>query len=276
MTYRFALFSIQRGGLAAGVNIGDDDSVVLDSFIDEVDDHVSSSQWRMFALSGIAGDAGDRWSAGIDRRAEAAGIVAAAASALGRDLDGARVVIDRLDAASLELIDALDTAGAQVVAVGTLRGTAQGENLSAPALRAAAETGELSELGTLADSSALGIDADVAFVGAKMGAIDHTNAETVAAGLVVPIGLLPFTTKAAVMLQRRSVTVLPDFLSLGGGSLVTDGDAGDAEAAAAQVAETTNAVLADRDQLPSVNAALRAESFLASWREPVFGRPFAP
>lgn len=276
MTYRFALFSIQRGGLAAGINAGDDPATAVDGFLREVDDHVSSGQWRFFAASGLAENSDEALAGAIDRRAEAAGIIAAAATAHGRDLTDATVVIDRLDSASPEFLQALGEAGARIVAVGTSRGTLRAERLDPAQLQSSSDPETLLELGTFYDRPALEVEADVAFIGAKTGVVDHTNADAITAGLVVPIGLLPFTTKAAVMLQRRNVTLLPDFLSLAGGSLVTDGTATDPAMAATQVAEVTELIVADGNQLPSVSAALRAEAFLSTWHEPVFGRPFAP
>lgn len=276
MTYRFALFGLQRGGLAAGVNAGDDRTATLDGFLGDIGDQVASGEWRFLPGSGLGVDHDPAFSSGVDPRAEAAGVIASAVAARGTDLVGARVVLDHASVASNELLAALDDAGAAIVAVGTTYGSVHGDKLDANAVRALAEGNDAAEIGSVTTAPALEVDADVLFVGAKMGALDHINADAVAAPLVVPIDLLAFTTKAAVMLQRRGVTVLPDFLSLAGGSLVAEGSARDAAEAAAQVAEITTQVSAQTDQLPSVSAALRAEAFLATWHEPVFGRPFAP
>lgn len=275
MTYRFALFSIQRGGLAAGVNVGENPNA-LTPFVDEVSEQTATGHWRFFGFSERDDDHNKSMNIGIDPQAEAAGIVAATTTAYGNDLEGARIVIDRLDLASTELLAALGAAGAKIMAVGTKHGTLHGDNLDPAVLTTGPDADTLAELGSLDDIAPLSVDSDVAFIGAKMGAVDHTNADAIAARLVVPIALLPFTTKAAVMLQRRQVTVLPDFLSMAGGSLTVDGTATDAASAASQVAEVTRTVTANAEQLPSVTAALQAEAFLATWHEPVFGRPFAP
>jgi hypothetical protein len=127
--------------------------------------------------------------------------------------------------------------------------------------------------------SIFGADADVLFIGSKAGTLSHEGSEHVKAKAVVPIGPVPFTTKALLALQRASVAVVPDFLSLAGPHLAAHGGAADPAAAAQRttegVSDAVKAAAAHPDGL-FLGACHRAEEFLRSWQKGLpFGRPLA-
>ena len=124
-----------------------------------------------------------------------------------------------------------------------------------------------------------GTDADLLFVGSKAGALSHEGTEGVKAKGVIPIGPVPFTTKALLTLQRAFVTVVPDFVALAGPHLAAQGGAADpaaaAEATTGRITEVVEAAGADEDGL-FLGACYRAEDFLRSWQDTLpFGRPLA-
>ncbi len=277
LTYRLALGGIPKGGLAAGINTGEDRAAALQGFLDEATARVAEGAWKFFPLMGL--DSSDTfWTSAVDEAAEAAGIVAAVETAVAAN-QTPTVAIDGLGAMSKSLAEALTTSGMRVVAAAAKSGTVTGEALDATALTelgARPDADQLASVGVLSEQPASTIECDVLLAGGGMGSISHTNADSIHASVVVPITLLPLTTKAAVMLHRRGVVALPDFLTLAGGSLVAEGAADSPAAAADFVRSVTGDVLAEAEEIPSVTAAKRSEAFLATWHEPVFGRPFAP
>ena len=125
-----------------------------------------------------------------------------------------------------------------------------------------------------------GAKADVLLIGSKAGALSHEGAANVKARAIIPIGPVPYTTKAVVALQRAGVAVVPDFLALAGPHLAAFGDVGEgAEAAANGVSEAVSVAVHEALQHPDglfLGACLRAEAFLSSWQPSLpFGRPLA-
>jgi glutamate dehydrogenase/leucine dehydrogenase len=122
-------------------------------------------------------------------------------------------------------------------------------------------------------------DTDLLFIGSKAGALGHDGADGVKAKGVVPIGPVPFTTKALLTLQRASVTVVPDFVALAGPHLAAQGGVADPAAAAKAttegISEVVQAASSHEDGL-FLGACQRAEDFLRTWQDALpFGRPLA-
>ncbi|MBC8364263.1 MAG: hypothetical protein H8E59_04625 [Actinobacteria bacterium] len=101
--------------------------------------------------------------------------------------------------------------------------------------------------------------ADLLFVGAGVGAVDHDGADGLGAKVVVPTVRLAVTTRALATCSRRGIVVLPDFVVVGL----------PADEAAIVVAEVL-----DHPEGPVLGACERAEAFLGSWQDELpFGRP---
>ena len=104
--------------------------------------------------------------------------------------------------------------------------------------------------------------ADLLFVGAGVGAIDHASADGLGAQVVVPTVRLTVTTRALAMCSRRGIVVLPDFVVL---------------AAPRDASDEATAVLTevlDHADGPVLGACERSEAFLGSWQDELpFGRP---
>ena len=121
---------------------------------------------------------------------------------------------------------------------------------------------------TVADQP-LTTEADLLFIGFKVGAIDHRAADLLRVRAVVPIGPLPLTTKAVAHCHRNGVLALPDFVTTAGSLLGNADDARDA------IANIVTEVVGHADG-PVLGACERAEAFLAGWQSELpFGRPMA-
>lgn len=124
-------------------------------------------------------------------------------------------------------------------------------------------------IGVVDADDPLTAEADLLFLGAKVGMLDHAAADRLGVRAVVPTGPLPVTTKAVAHCRRNGVLALPDFVTTVG-PLV-----GDAESARSLVAEAIGAVV-DHGDGPTLGACERAEAFLAGWQDDLpFGRPMA-
>lgn len=214
----------------------------------------------------------------------ALGAVACATAA--RPMDGAKVAIEGFDATGLAIARHAVAAGAKVVAISTTVGAAMSEagfdietltttfGIDGPALTKTLAGEEIPAW------KILGAEADVLFVGSKTGAIDHKGAPNVKATLVVPTAPLPYTTKAALMLERQGTTVLPDFVSTAGSLLASFPPDGGSDAIESAVTSRLGAItesILGKESMPILEACFAAESFLKTWREELpFGRPFAP
>lgn len=250
MTYTFATFKMQRSGASAGINAVDDDRAdAVAKFTAEIAPMVSSGRFLpepgtrvpRTALESLT-EADPRLSIGdIADQATVAGVVAAAASAAS-GLDGRTVAIE----GSGPICDAL---------------TISIENQG----------------GTIVEMNG---QADVLFAGSKMGAIDHTVAEQLQVGTLVPYGPIPVTARALAVLGRAGTTVVPDFIATAG-SLFAWWPTGDPspDAIAAEAAAQITASLEEIADHPDglfLAAAYRAESFLSTWQDTLpFGRPLA-
>ena len=250
MTYAFATFEMCRSGASAGINAVDDDRAdAVAKFTAEIAPMVTSGRFLpepgtrvpRAALESLA-EADPRAAIGdVADRATVAGVVAAAASAAS-GLDGRTVAIEGSGPACDALTIAVEEQG-----------------------------------GTIVEMNG---QADVLFAGSKMGAIDHTVAEQLQVGTLVPYGPIPVTARALAVLGRAGTTVVPDFIATAG-SLFAWWPTGDPtpEAIAADAAANVSASIEEITGHPDglfLAAAYRAESFLATWQDSLpFGRPLA-
>ncbi|MEZ5381188.1 MAG: hypothetical protein R2754_05265 [Microthrixaceae bacterium] len=285
LTYSYASLGMQVSGASAGVSAAPaqrDESVA--AFVANLPEALGGRRVLLDAAKGINEDdlaplraADDRSSLYLDAAvtdALATAGVLAAADWANRGLDGARVTIDAATPATALLARGATAAGARVVALGN---RAAPDGLTSADLDAiAAGDGVQAPGGEVAD--ALAVDADVALVGAKTGAVDHRRMELVAAPEVVPYGRLAVTTRALAVAARANRRVLPDFVSTAGpllaqwpaedatrDSLLVDAGAR-VTAALDAVPDTPNGIVLD--------ACLAAEEFLSTWCDELpFGRP---
>ena len=250
MTYALATFEMQRSGASAGINAVDEDRAdAVAKFATEIAPMVASGRFLpepgtrvpRTALESLA-EADPRAAIGeVADQATVAGVVAAAAYAAG-GLDGRTVAVE----GSGSICDALTIAVED-------RG------------------------GTIVEMNG---QADVLFAGSKMGAINHTTAEQLQVGTLVPYGPIPVTTRALAVLGRADTTVVPDFIATAG-SLFAWWPSGDPtpEAIAADAAAKITTSLEEIANHPDglfLAAAYRAESFLSTWQDTLpFGRPLA-
>jgi len=250
MTYAFATFEMQRSGASAGINAVDDDRAdAVAKFTAEIAPMVASGRFLpepgtrvpRTALESLA-EADSRAAIGdVADQATVAGVVAAAATAAG-GLDGRTVAIEGSGPICDALTLAVEDRGGTIVAMNG--------------------------------------QADVLFAGSKMGAVDHAVAEQFQVGTLVPYGPIPVTARALAVLGRAGTTVVPDFISTAG-PLFAWWPSGDpspeavAHDAAVQITASLEEIANHPDGL-FLAASYRAESFLATWRDPLpFGRPLA-
>ncbi len=125
-------------------------------------------------------------------------------------------------------------------------------------------------------------DAEIYFVGSKMGVVNHKVAEQlVDAKAVVACGRIPLTARALAVFRDAGVAAPADFVALSGASIALWGDHEHTEQdILSDVAEKVSvlaAEVANHDDGPFLAACYAAESFLSSWQtELPFGRPLAP
>ncbi len=297
MTYRFAVFEQQRGGASAGINARDDVEAALAAAVGELSPRVADGSLALDAGKGVPVAALEAWRA-VDPRSplvrDAADVLlarsVAASAAWSGGLDGRTVALEGFDANGPAIVAELERRGARVVTLATAQGAAtRPDGFSAAEVSAAwAEHGP-ALASALVDEpgpawAALAAEVDVLLAGSKAGVIDHTNAARVAAAAVVPTGPVPVTAKALAVLRAAGRTVLPDFVSTAGPSLVAwpppgHDEPGDLVAAGVVVDAAVTAVLDDVATAadgPLLGACARAEAFLRTWQETLpFGRPLA-
>lgn len=301
VTYSFAAFEVQAGGASAGVNAKPPERAeALAAFATEIAPRVESGQLLLDAGRSVpadvlaplrAADPRPSWlwdevdgSTGADELV-AAGALGAAQVAAG-DFDGTTVAIESFDGTGLALARAVAAAGGKVVAVATTAGSAidpDGFDVAALAeAYASGGDGFTKTVGGTAGPAAavLGAPADVLFVGSRPGVLGHEAAVAVTARAVVPMGPVPYSTKALLQMQKAGVVVVPDFLAIAGPHLfsgaVVEGDRATAPGAVAEaVAASVTAASAHSDGL-YLGACWAAEEFLRTWcKELPFGRPLA-
>lgn len=261
-TYTFAVNELQRSGASAGINAeGDATGPALEAAMAELEPLARSGELHLHAGKGVTpeelaplAEAGGLGPLAGSDRAITAGVIAAAGWAVGGSLAGRRVAIEQSadSPAPADLADAVTGAGAEIV-----------------------------EVPGVAEKPWMiwGADADVILTGSRPGVLNHQGAGFVKATALVPWGPTPVTTKALAMLLRGgTTTVLPDFVTAGGGLLAGYLEGDEAEVLAA-IADRVTTILvdvgADADG-PLLGACQRAEAFMATWQPKLpFGRPLA-
>ena len=285
LTYAFASFEMRRSGASAGINALDEDRPdALAKFAAEIAPIVASGRFLpepgtrvpRAALGSLAEADPRAWVGDVADQAAIAGVVAAAVQVSG-GLDGRTVAIEGFTGTGPALAAAVAAQGGKVVAVAAgNRGAIDPGGFTADAL---STPGKIPD-GEQTAAEALAQPVDVLFAGSKMGAVDHTVAEQLSVGTLVPHGPIPVTGRALAVLGRAGTSVVPDFISTAGplfawwptGDPTPEAIAADA---AAQITASLEEIATHPDGL-FLAAAHRAESFLTTWQESLpFGRPLA-
>lgn len=300
-TYTFAVLGMKRGGASAGISAewADRDAAIA-AFVAEAAELVGSATYLPDAAKGVdesalapLREADERDTARLadgppsfaDRCDGLSAAVAAHHAAAG--LGGKSVAIEGFDLNGGALAAAVAERGGRVTAIATASGTVTNAGgFAAPDLIdgwAARGAEMVEDLGEVGDPMAIfDHDADVWFVGSKMGVVDHEVAARIGeASAVVASGRIPLTARALAVLRRAGVAVPADFVSLAGSTLALWGDPNRTEAEIlAGINEDIGDMTAEfraHDDGPFLAACFEAESFLSSWQETLpFGRPLAP
>src|SRR5205085_472249 len=125
---------------------------------------------------------------------------------------------DGFGRSSVPLIDVLSQQDARIVAVGTPAGTATNsagfDPIELRELVAAHGDACVHHLNgePVPANRIFGVDADVLYVGSRLGALNDRSAPFVRARTVVPTAPSPLTAKGFAILQRADVTIVPDFV----------------------------------------------------------------
>jgi len=298
-TYQLAALEMQYQGASCGVNAeADDRDEAMAAFCAELMPAVENGSLMLSAAKGVSDEqlaalaAADGRSDvrlqdldGISNTAHLTGLGAVACASTARSLDGANIAIENFDDVGLAVARAATAAGAKITAISTSAGAAMSaDGFDIGALATTLKIDGPAMVTTLSDEElpfwrVLGADVDVLFAGSKAGLIDHKNGENIKATLLVPTGPIPYTTKGALTIERRGVTVLPDFVTTAGG-LLAGFPEGDDQAAiesnvTSKLSSLTESILG-KDASPILEACFQSEAFLNTWREELpFGRPFA-
>jgi glutamate dehydrogenase (NAD(P)+) len=299
-TYQCAVFNMKCQGASAGINAAPDArDAAIAAFCEELLPLASSGALMLDPGKGVDGAGLDALFA-ADPRGDAAhttidglpnvqhltGLGAVACAEAVGALDGKKIAIDNYEVNGPAVARAAAERGAVVTAVGTSGGAVMNaDGFDVAGLNEAWDAHGARMLAEVADevlaaNRLLGADVDVLFAGSKMGLINHNGAPYVKAGLVVPTGPIPYTTKGALMLEAAGTTVLPDIVATAGGMFASMPPTGEGQAAIeASVIDllgTLTGQIIGQDRMPILEACHRAESFLETWRDELpFGRPFA-
>lgn len=300
-TYQCAVFNIRFQGASAGVNAPPESRAeAMAAFSDELlpaardgelmlDPGKGVSEADLAALSEAdpRDDARLRMINGLTNQQHLTGLGAVVCAETVRPLEGARIAIENFESLGPAIARAATSRGATIAAIATSVGVATSETgFDVEALCHALTADGPAMVNSFSDEplpawQAAGADADVLFVGSKMGAIDHRVAPNIKASLVVPTAPIPYTTKGSLVAEANGATVLPDFVTTGGALFsgmppgASDQDALETNVSELLALMTTSILGGERS--PILEACHRAESFLATWRDELpFGRPFAP
>ncbi|MEO5837482.1 MAG: hypothetical protein ABIQ73_30265 [Acidimicrobiales bacterium] len=282
-TYAYASLGLQKGGASAGINapeaarhdaiakfVAEIEKLTVDgTFLPDHNKSVTSADLASLRPHDPRVD--------IDDDALIAQACLDVLDALGYDLADGRVAIEGFSLSSLPLLELLAHQDARIVAVGTSAGTATNSaGFDAAELRglmAAHGDDCVAHLNgdALPANRIFGADADVMFVGSRLGALNDRSAPFVKARTIVPTAPSPVTAKGFALLQQANVTVVPDFVVMAA-PLAAAWQTGDPSAAVAGIVHE----IVDEDEGLYLAACHRAEAFLRTWCERLpFGRPLA-
>lgn len=300
-TYTYAVLNMRHGGASAGISAeGPGRADAISAFVAEAAELVEYGTYLPDAAKGVseadlvplrAADPRDTsrlvgdGSTFADRCDGLSAAVCAQHSVGG--LSGRSVAIEGFSANGPALAAEVIERGATVSAVATTVGTVRSDSGFDAQLLAdtwGAQGPEMvNELGTLGEpGEVFGSQADVFFVGSRMGVVNHqVAAQLQDSAAVVACGRLPVAARALAVLRRGGVAVPADFVALAGSALALRGDPARSEAEIlAAVAETVGASsdeFASHHDGPFLAACLAAESHLLTWQDELpFGRPLAP
>jgi hypothetical protein len=281
-TYAYASLGLQKSGASAGINAqGPSRADAIAKFVAEVEKLAVDGTFLPDPTKAVSAD--DLASlrshdprAAVDDDLLIAQGAAAALDAFGVEMADGRAAIEGFGPSSLPLVDLLEQQEARIVAVGTAAGTATNSAGFDPSeLRQVLATHGADCVAHLNDeplpaNRIFGVDADVLFVGSRLGVLNDRSAPFVRARTVVPTGPSPLTAKGFAILQAANVMVVPDFVVMAA-PLAVAWQAGDPAAAIAGIVHD----IVDEDDI-YLAACRRAEDFLRTWRDTLpFGRPLA-
>ena len=300
-TYQCAVLNMKYQGASVGVSAPPESrdetlAAVAEELLSEVSAGslmldpgmgVSLEQMGSLPAADVRNEARTRPIEGILSSVRLAALGAVACASKAHSLDGASVAIENFDETGAAIAREAVARGARIVGISTSAGAALDPNgFALERLLAAIGDPATDPVRALTDEPLpfwriLGVATDVLFAGSKAGLIDHKGAENVKAKVVVPTGPIPYTTKGALVLERRGSTVLPDFVTTAGSLFPGLPPAGDDPASLTQSVNdllgTLTESLLGRSTSPILEACKAAESFLRTWRDALpFGRPFAP
>ncbi len=203
----------------------------------------------------------------LENHATGYGVVVAARGACefaGFDLAGASVAIEGFGKAGGGVARYMHEAGARVVALSTLEGTAVREQgLDIPALLEARKSeGDAAvmnhpDVKTLPREALYGLDVDVLVPGSRTHVIHGGNVGEVQARVISSIANVPITDDAEAALHARGVHVVPDFISNGGGVVISIVDGlGGSEADVFRILDTEIARITKRSLESAADAAV--------------------
>jgi glutamate dehydrogenase (NAD(P)+) len=150
-----------------------------------------------------------------------------AASVLGMDLKGARVVLQGFGNVGSYTAKFLDEMGAKIVAVADHAGgvrNAKGLDVKALAAHVRANKGTVAGFSggeAFAKEEVFAQDCDILIPAALGGVLTKDTAQTVKAKLIVEGANAPTTTVADHIFKERGITVIPDILANAGGVTVS-------------------------------------------------------
>lgn len=300
-TYTYAVLNMRHGGASGGISAESANrSEAIAAFVDEAAELVEYGTYLPDAAKGIS--EADLAALRVKDPRDTTRLSASGASFVDRcdglsaaicahhsvgDLASRSVAIEGFAANGPALTAAVIERGATVTAIATTVGTVRSSTgFDAGTLAdawAAKGVGLVNELGVVGGpNDVFATDADVFFVGSKMGVVNHeVAAELSGAAAVVPCGRLPITARALAVLRRSGVAAPADFVALGGSALALWGEPSRSESAIFETVTETIGTLssefATHDDGAFLGACAAAESFLLTWQDELpFGRPLAP
>ena len=223
-TYAYASLGMQKSGASAGINAPEAARAeAISKFVAEIEKLIVDGSFLPDHSKAVTADDlsalrphDPRFAIDEDALIAQAGLDAL--DAIGLEMADGRVAIEGLSLSSLPLVDLLARQDARIVAVGTAAGTATNSvGFDAGELRqlmTAHGDDCVNHLGgeTLPANRIFGVDADVMFVGSRLGALNDRSAPFVKARTVVPTAPSPITAKGFAILQNANVTIVPDFV----------------------------------------------------------------
>ena len=282
-TYAYASLHTEKSGASAGINAPEsvrDEAV--DKFVAEIESLVADGTFlpdhnRVVTNDDLAPLRPHDPRLAIDDDAVIAQAGLDALDALGREMADGRAAIEGFGAASLPLLAQLTRLDARIVAVSTPKGTATNTAGFASTELHDALTAHgddcVNHLGgeVVPTNRIFGVDAEVLFVGSRLGVVNDRSAPFIRARTVVPTGPSPVTAKGFAILQHANIELVPDFVVMAA-PLAAAWQMGDPTS---MVAGIVHEIVDDEEGL-YLAACRRAEAFLRTWCDRLpFGRPLA-